>query len=197
MGQKFRNPMQIPPGRRWFYQVPGGRFVESVFGMDDCALRAAAAHRELGQDVPADLESLIQDFMCQSLPNGFCTGKPTISNPNWFDVKRATEDMVFRAQAANDAGPQMMQVLESRVAACQPCPMHDLHSCVTCNGLLAAFDDFRRGRRTSLDRNVRVCRACHGLLPVVVHLGAKQVRRVDPFDFPDGCWVKKELANGR
>ena len=193
MLQKFRNPMQIPPGRRWFYRVPGGRFVESLFGLEDCVLRASAAYREMGLDVPAGLGGLIEDFMCQSLPDGFCTGKPTISNPTWFEVKGATDAMLKKAVAANKAGPQMMQTLESRVRTCQACPMHDLHSCITCNGLLAAFDSFRQGRRTGLDRNVRVCRASHGLLPVQIHLDPACIPAASGFSFPEGCWVKEAL----
>ena len=196
MLQKFRNPMQIPPGRRWFYQVPGGRFVESVFGLDDCALRAAAAYRELAEDVPSDLGDLIEDYMCQSLPDGFCTGKPTISSPTWHNVKNATDAMLKKAQAANKAGPQMMQTLEARVNTCQGCPMHDLHTCITCSGLLSSFDHFRSGRRTGLDRNVRVCRASHGLLPVQIHLDPSCIPAAKGFAFPDGCWVK-ETSNGR
>lgn len=196
MLQTFRNPFSVPPGRRWFYQVPGGSFVESVFGLDDCELRAAAAYREIGEDVPPNLGALIQDYMCQSLPAGFCTGRPTISNPTWFDVKNCTDDMVRRATAAGEAGPQLMQVVESRAAVCKPCGMHDLHMCITCNGLLHAFDSFRRGRRTQFDRNVRVCRACAGLLPVVLQLGARHVRPVSGLNFPEACWVKKETSDG-
>ena len=194
--QKFRNPFSVPPGRRWFYKVPGGRFVESVFGIDDCALRAAAAYRELNQDVPGNLTELIQDFMCQSLPDGFCTGKPTISNPTWFQTKNSTEDLVKHAKLAGKFGPQLMQVLESRAGACQNCAQHDLHSCTTCNGLMAAFEEVRRGRRTPFDRNLRVCRACAGLLPVVIQIDADAMRPLPGFQFPSGCWVTKELAHG-
>ena len=196
MLQKFRNPFSVPPGRRWFFQVPGGNFVESVFGMDDCVLRASAAYREIGEDVPANLDALIEDFMCQSLPDGFCTGKPTVSNPTWNSVLHATQAMVRKAESAGKAGPQMMQVIEKRARTCQACPEHNVHQCITCNGLLAAFDSFRRGRRTQFDRNVRVCRGCHGLLPVIIQLDADMVSPVPGFGFPDGCWVKKETSNG-
>lgn len=191
MLQKFRGAFSVPPGRRWFYQVPGGRFVESVFGMDDCELRAAAAYREIGADVPGDLRSLIEDFMCHSLPEGFCTGKPTINSPTWNGVLNSTQDMLASASSAGDSGPQMMQELERRVAACQACPEHFLGFCVTCNGLLAAFSDFRRGRRTSLDMQVRVCRATNGLLPVLVHVGARHVKPVSGRELPPGCWAKR------
>ena len=193
--QKFRNQFSVPPGRRWFYQVPGGRFVESVFGIDDCALRASAAYREINQDVPANLLGLIQDYMCQSLPDGFCNGKPTISNPSWHSVKNATEDMIKKAARVGGDGPQMMQVLESRVNTCSSCPQHHVAFCVSCNGLLSVFESFRRGRRTGMDRNVRVCSVSHGLLPVVIHLDAKHVVPRPGFQFPDGCWVKKETEN--
>ena len=195
MPQKFRNQFSVPPGRRWFYQVPGGRFVESVFGIDDCVLRAAAAYREISVDVPGNLEELVQDFMCQSLPDGFCDGHPTISNPTWHSVLNSTQAMARKAEASGKAGPQMMQELERRVGICQACPEHSVSMCITCNGLLSAFDSFRRGRRTSLDRNVRVCRATHGLLPVVVHLDPECVVPAAGFALPPGCWAKKELSN--
>lgn len=194
MANLFRNPFSVPPGRRWFYQVPGGRFVESVFGIDDCALRAAAAYRELDLEVPGNLAELIQAFMCESLPDGFCTGRPSNPSPTWSGVLQATQAMVASAKRAGEDGPQLMQVLESRVLACQSCPRHVLGMCVSCNGLMAAFEEFRRGRRTSLDRNVRVCGASHGLLPAVVHIGARHVKALPGLRFPDGCWVTKELA---
>ena len=195
MPQKFRNPFSVPPGRRWFYQVPGGRFVESVFGMDDCVIRASAEYRELGQDVPANLEELIQDFMCQSLPAGFCTGKPSISNPTWHSIHNATRKMMDSAVSSGGAGPQLMQVLEKRVRTCQGCKKHRVGICITCNGLLAAFEHFRKGRRSALDRNVRVCAVSHGLLPVVVHLDPKYVTKEGPEDFPCDCWVVTESLN--
>jgi hypothetical protein len=193
MLQSFRNRFSVPPGRRWFYQVPGGNFVESVFGMDDCMIRASAAYREIGEDVPANLDALIEDFMCQSLPDGFCTGKPTVSNPTWNSVLHATQAMVKKAEAAGKAGPQMMQELERRVKICQACPEHSVSMCITCSGLLSAFDAFRRGRRTALDRNVRVCRAAHGLLPAMIHLDPDCVSAAPGFTLPAECWaVKKE-----
>ena len=192
MLQKFKNQFSVPPGRRWFYQVPGGRFIESVFGFDDIVLRVSSAYREIGVKPPENVPDLIQDFMCQSLPDGFCTGRPTISSPTWHQIKSSTEALVRRAERAGQSGPQMMQVLESRVKACQACVQHDLHCCVTCNGLLSCFDSFRRGRRTSLDRNVRVCRISAALLPVAVHVGAAMMKPADGFAFPKDCWVTKE-----
>lgn len=194
--QKFRNPFSVPPGRRWFYQVPNGKFIESVYGLDDCAERVRKAYKAAELDIPDNVELLIQDYMCASLPAGFCTGKPTISNPTWTDVKNSTEKMVKAAEAARKAGPQLMQVVERRAKACLTCPEHSLGMCITCNGLLGAFDHFRKNRRTQFDRNVRVCRACAGLLPVVLQLGAEYVKPVAGFEFPDNCWVKEELANG-
>ena len=185
--QTFKNPFSVPPGRRWFFNVPGGRYVESVFGLDDCVLRAAAVYREIGEDVPANLAELIQDYMCQSLPEGFCTGKPTIKVPRFNDVLRATTAMAQAAERGGGYGRQVMQEIERRSRTCQGWPMHDLTMCVTCNGLMSAFDHYRNGRRTPFDRNVRVCRASSGLIPVMLHMDAKYVRG----ELPDGCWAKE------
>lgn len=189
MPQKFRNQFSVPPGRRWFYQVPGGRFVESVFGIDDCVLRAAAVYREIGADVPGNLQELVESYMCESLPDGFCTGHPSISNPTWHSVLNATQAMVKKAQAAGGAGPQLFQEIDRRVGICQVCQQHSVSMCVTCSGLLSAFDGFRKNRRTAYDRNVRVCRATHGLLPVLIHLDPKYVVPVAGFCLPDNCWA--------
>ena len=168
--------------------------MESVVGLYDCALRASAAYREINQDVPGDLEALIQNFMCESLPDGFCTGHPSAPSPTWTSVLQATQSMLASAKRLGTSGPQLMQVVESRVSACQACKQHILGMCVSCNGLLAAFEEFRRTRRTSMDRNVRVCGVSHGLLPFIIHIGAEQVRALPGTRFPDSCWVSKELA---
>ena len=195
--QRFRTPYAVPPGRRWFYQVPGGKFVESVFSKDDCVLRIRNAYAEIGKEPEGDVEALLEDFMCQSLPEGFCTGKPTISNPTFFTVKNATHAMVASALKEHKAGPQLMQIIDARAAACKKCKQHDLHMCITCNGLLDEFRTFRNaGRRTPHDRNIRVCRVSGGILPVVIQLDASKVKPLDGFEFPDGCWVKEELRDG-
>lgn len=194
--QKFRNPFSVPPGRRWFFQTPGGKFIESLIGLDDCAIRVERAYIAEGLEAPKNAGELIQDFMCQSLPRGFCTGTPTISNPTWFDIKNSTDRMVKSAEKNRAAGPQMMQTIEKRAKACMACKQQDLHTCITCNGLLAAFDHFRKSRRTPYDRNLRVCRVSAGLLPIIIHLKPEHIPAIQGFEYPDGCWIKEELSNG-
>jgi hypothetical protein len=196
----FRLPYAVPPGHVWFYQTSKGAYVESRSSFDDLLNRVIRQLSAEGSEIPANLSEVVQDFMCANLPESFCQGDPMGTHPRswqptYFSILDATTKM---AKAANDAGGfgrQKMQDIERRAEACLACPKHSMRMCVTCNGLLAAFDHYRTGRKTPFDRSIRVCAACDGLLPVMIHMDAKYVKANE--DLPDGCWVKKELdANG-
>lgn len=190
---RFRLAYAVPPGGGWFCETPKGAFVESKRSLDDCIYLVRQAFAKEESPLPDDVSAYVQDFMCKHLPEGFCDGKPSVLHPRYFEILEATTKMVQASEAAGDYGGFPMQVLEARGSACARCPMHDMSICVTCNGLLAAFSGHKISRRTPYDRSLRVCRACAGLLPIMMHVHAKHVHmNAEP---PDTCWVKKELAN--
>lgn len=194
----FAHPFSVPPGRVWFYQTTTGRYVESRQSFDDLLLKVRMSLEADGREVPADLPALIQDFMCAQLPEGFCVGAesgnhPRSWRPDYFIVLNSTTAMAKAAEAAGGYGRQMMQDLERRGAACASCPLHDMTMCIGCNGILAAFDHYRVGRRTPYDSSLRVCAGCAGALPVMIHMDAKFAKPLRTL--PESCWIRKELEN--
>ena len=172
--------------------------MESRQSFDDLLEKVRRSLESDGLEIPANLSELVQDFMCAQLPDRFCVGAESGANPrswrpDYFTVLNATTAMAKAAEAAGGYGRQMMQDLERRGAACASCPLHDMTMCISCNGLLSAFDHYRVGRRTPYDSSLRVCSGCAGVLPVMIHMDARFAKPVRTL--PETCWIRKELEN--
>lgn len=191
---RFRFQLSVPPDG-YFYTTPKGRFVETFASFDALMGLAREALEAEGSPVPADLRAVLEDHMCRSLPKGFCDGDPKIVRPTYLSILNATDYIAKTASDAGGYGRQKMQDIERRGELCSTCPMHHLQMCVTCNGLMSAFDKYKIGRRTPYDRSLRVCRATLGLLPILIHADAKYIKPLQ--ELPDHCWIKKETSDVR
>ena len=190
---RFRLQYASPPGGLYFFTTPKGNHVETRRSLDAIECLAYDALIAEGSPVPPDLRGEVQHQMCQSLPDGFCDGKPTTNNPTFFSILDASMKLAKASSAAGDYGSQTMQDVERRASVCVSCPMHAMNICITCNGLMAAMEGYRINRRMPYDSAIRVCRASSCLLPVQIHAAAKHVIFVS--DPPAECWVKKETSN--
>jgi len=191
MRQSFKISYSIPPGRAWFYQIPGGPFLESLRDLDDLVHQVRAKLVELGLPEIPELELEIQDYMCKTMPSGYCTGKPEIEQVTYHEVVDSTRSILSSARKVNKIGHVAENVIDARANACMACPLHSMQLCLTCKGILTEFQPYVGSRSTPYDRTLRVCRACMGAVPFLLQVDADAMPKKD---YPAECWVRKELS---
>jgi hypothetical protein len=128
----FANERTVPPGGRYFYEVPETRVVISSLTKHDFFARIRKNYAENGLAAPDDLEARVVDFMCRRLPKGFCQGEGPVSTAlTMSEVKRKTVEMagVTKRVTPGEAN--------GRARICGGCPMNDRSGCPTCSGLNA------------------------------------------------------------
>ena len=193
MPKEFKLSYTVPPTRQFFYQVPGGPYVETAcdWGMLESEVRRRC--EAAGVVPPEPLRALMEDYMCDHLPPGFCTGgepsKPMIS---FSAVLESTDKIVKRASATGGFGRSLADRIDSRANACMACKSHSMGLCLTCNGLLAHYAPYLRDRQTAYDRTLRVCTATMAAVPLLLHVDAAAMPDAA---YPEGCWVSKERGH--
>ena len=189
MGQKFRVPFSVPATRKFFYQIPGGPFVETPCDWAEIEGEVRVKCREYGLPEIPDLRDAIEDYMCRNLPDGFCTGKSDNPPVSYHSVVQATTRLVETAAKAGKFGHVTASRIDVRASACLDCPMHSMSLCLACEGILADFARYTSGRRTPYDKTLRVCRACMCAVPLMLHADASAVPAAE---YPANCWIPKE-----
>ena len=190
MLRKFKVSFAVPPGRKFFYLIPGGPFVETSCSWD---LLEREVRRKISENGLPDIPNLreeMEDYMCRHLPDGFCTGAASTDPPvSYHAVVTATRDVVSSSYKAGKFGHIPADRIDARASACLSCPLHSMALCLTCEGIISDFARYTAGRNTPYDRTLRVCKPCMAAVPLLLHVDEDAMPVAD---YADGCWVLKE-----
>lgn len=188
---------RVPPGGSWFYTVPetGAKLQDrmSLLGL----VRSVEAHyRANNMPVPEDLQGNIEQFICENMPEGVCTGDASKSRRlDFFSVLGATELIIKRRILNTDDFYVTRNEAARRASICDTCPLNLKHMCTTCNGLRETFKKLVANRTTPYDSKLGVCEACGCGLSAKVHINKKHLPPM-PEDtihkVPDYCWALGE-----
>ena len=70
-------------------------------------------------------------------------------------------------------------------------------SCYSCKGFKAIVDKVQKGRKTELDKKLKVCAICKCFTKAMVHVDVKILKETTSKKsikkYPDYCWKRKEL----
>lgn len=183
----------VPTGGAWFYTIPEtGATLEDRMSLDGLVLKAQAHYEHNKLTPPPNLRDLIEDYICDRMPAGVCSGDPaTVRRLGFFDVLRATELLFHRAVRGEGI---LVEREESgrRASICASCPLNLQHMCTTCNGLRETFQKLVARRSTAFDNRLGVCSACGCGLVAKVHVKKKFLPPM-PADVigtvPKNCWA--------
>ena len=186
---RFKVSFAVPPGRKFFFQIPNGPYVETEcsWGAIDSEVRRKIA--DLGLPEIPNLRAEIEDYMCRNLPDGFCTGKSSANLVTYSSVVGASSKIVSEAYKNGKFGHVMPDRIDERAAACRGCKSHSMALCLSCVGFFVDFDRYLSGRGTPHDKTLRVCRACKGAIPLLLHVDADAMPEAG---YDESCWVLKE-----
>jgi hypothetical protein len=202
--QKLLEPNTVPPDgyryfqpetRTWIRAPDYGNFF--VFVRD---------HRK-SNNIPLEpfWESHIEDQLCQLLPAGFCKQvdpaerRNVFSRISWEDVVTGTTTI---ANWAIHGFKQVDQALaDSRADTCSRCYYNVQIGgiCGACQHLQNFTAKFTNGRRTSSEPFLKACAVCKCSLAVKVWVPIESIEAANPNlgEFPDFCWIKKEVTEFR
>lgn len=183
----FRVHNVVPPGNRYWYEVPETKVVVEALTYNDWVNVIRRHYAENGLVVPADVMAKAEDFMCRRLPEGFCfgdlDGRPRARVLTLNDIRAKTQALV--AFNGRERVPPL--VSKQRAETCGKCPANDRTLCPTCIGLVSWALRLVGEQSNGIDAWLGVCQHDG------VALAAKiRVPRV-PFEdqqYPGNCWWK-------
>jgi len=192
---RFRDSGVVPPSSEWFYQPEAdgptftGRSYEELFLA--WSLWASANHIALPPNPRAEVEA----FMCEYLPEGFCTRKGSHAAISLGAVVSFTEFMGRKLATQLRGAPVAAEPeeVDRRTAICAECPFNVKAFCSSCLGLEAiAASVLPPGPPPARERELGACAKCGCLLRVKIRFLRKVL---EPLfgrrpDYPPHCWME-------
>lgn len=187
---RFRFRQSVPPGGKWFYQIPGTIVYFEDYGSYYALERKVKQYYGVnGLGVPDNLRDLIEDYICSVVTPSFCEGEhpgmPRRTPPlTFFEAVERTEKF-YRGQGRSVV---LLKEARDRAACCQRCSENNLGLCSSCNGLRALASGFVGGRKLPQDSMLGVCQVYRLPLNGLVHTQLK----VDDLNdkAPADCWTR-------
>jgi len=195
---------ESPPGGYWYH--------DDALAMDLMAntlnqlIEKATGLRKLNDlEVPEGFGAIIEDAICQHLPNSFVVGRDETAQHQWAKaymplsvVKVATE--IFLTGWRN-SGRHVVSVEEAdrRADVCIACDGNRVNkACLGCRGLISWVRQWTQ-RKSTRDDALLVCNACAIMNAAHIHADEKWTRRSTNAEslaaMPETCW-KKQICKG-
>lgn len=181
---RFKSLFSTPPSGCYEYGLDGA-VVSDRYRSGICAkvrdLRASKGLETLG-----DGFSYVMEYMCPSLPDGFCTAPSNVKYLQAEEVKARTMTLFSLPCATLD-------VVSRRLSVCVSCPKNIVRGfCLSCTGLLSWIYRGYGGRRPACPADVATgaC-ACDRMLTAAVATAAA-FPLTEGAGYPEGCWRVKE-----
>lgn len=194
---KFIHPSSTPPigwvyelehdGQKYTFQSP------MRLGLMQ-QLRDWYRAKELDWPGDEEMKQRVEDYICQLVPKGFCTGgpdQPTVPFLSVSAIRDATRLFMNRLFRGEDIlVPQ--EEADRRAKICANCP-RNLHGiCTSCMG--NEFQDiFRwlvaRNRKTPYDSVLDTCQVCGCLLKAKTHVSIEELSKLEKRTYPSNCWL--------
>jgi len=177
----FRNPRVVPPGGRYFYEVPETKVYLEAPTFAGLLTGIARHYETNGSPVPVGLDSLVVAFMCARLPKGFCTGniEPVVRIVSLAQIREATQRLWSGCGGSVVTPGEAM----ARGQVCGACACNDRTLCPTCIGLVDWGLSLVRKTRSGFEAWLGVCTVDNAALSAKVYM-----RLTKPGAEPANCW---------
>lgn len=194
--ERFKYKIFVPPGGRWFYEVPETKvFLSSNDSEGDLLWHVRQHYLANKLPVPDNLQAVVQNYMCLHLPEGFCEGElePLAKRAaplTFFSIVQFTQALVHKLTKADFFVSQ--EEAERRARICLRCPENSKNLCTTCNGLRSLAAALIGNRQaTSVDAKLEACAVCGCALRAKLHVNrayiAESAKRLK--EYPPYCWM--------
>lgn len=195
---EFSNRNVCPPdGFR--YLCPEDGYIAHAWTYDAWVIDARHHYQGNNNPVPENLESLMQQQLCLTLPPGWCNyddpNRPRVNlSLNWDDVKAGLS--TFSQWVTQGCRYVPKEEAERRALICSRCYMNtNVSGCAACH---AAVQYITKSRSTKYDQYLRACGVCKCLLKAKVHFPLSTLDKEAPGVqelYPEFCWLKQNGPN--
>jgi hypothetical protein len=191
-----------PPGPAYYrYVFPEDGYECTAMTYVDWVANARLHLQANNREVPDDLEALMQNQLCQTLPPGWCMyddpsrPRPSV-NLTFNDVAAGVK--TFSRWILGGAKYVPQAEAERRAEICSRCYLNVNVS--GCSGCQEIVKDVVRNKKTKLDAVLRACAVCKCLLAAKVHFPIETLdtenKKVQSM-YPGFCWLNKRSENYR
>lgn len=182
---RFRVSRVVPLGGKFFYEVPETKVLLQHPTRSKLIYMIRAHYAENGLDTPANIEALLEDFMCRRMPESFCHG----DDEGRGKVRALTLPMIRKNTLALAENNPRVDPGDADVRAriCSTCPQNDRTMCPSCVGLTEWARKLSGRTLSGLDSVLGVCRVDCTALSAKVHMSEVP----DDETYPDNCWRRK------
>lgn len=195
--RRFKIKSQVPPGGVYSFRTPDTDAFFSTAESLSALIRMVRAHyTSVGKEPPANLDALIEDFVCRGVDPSFCEGdhegRPQVTPLTVWHVLDFTRLLFQKLRSSGGDFFVSRGEAERRASICAKCPKNAIGICTSCTGIKAKFASLLSTRKTAYDSRLHVCVICGCYLPAKVHINSKYLDTAEHNrgELPDNCWRK-------
>lgn len=201
---EFISPSTVPPGGTYNFEVsalrdygidiPADVTAKFSFPTEPGLLQQIKQYLRANQiEVPKNLIPIVRDYICRTVPEGFCQGDSSMPRTKFLS-KRTIEDgtrILFESHRMSPTEFYVPQAeAERRARICANCPMNLPGICPTCTSMLGnLMAKWLGGRSTPFDNFLSACGKCGCALKAKVHVSIKALALTQKHDYPSNCWM--------
>ena len=195
LSDALRGPVP-PDGYR--YKDPESGFVCHSFDYSDWVQQEKKHLEGNGRKVPFDLELIMQEQLCMTLPPGWCSYDPpnsvVLATLEGKDIMHAAS--TFGSWVLNGMPLVEQEEADRRALVCSRCYLNvSISGCGVCQ---AVVDKLAGSLTSKHDRFIRKCAACKCNLRAKVHFPLEVLDKENPGVqelYPEHCWLKRGGLN--
>lgn len=204
---RFISPMTVPPGGKYFFEVaalrdygialPDGVTAKFEFPSMDGLLHQVKKYlRSNNIPVPENLTLLVTDYICRSVPLGFCYGESELGRVRFISSSQIAEGTKLIWQKARMPKGEFyvtQEEAERRAKICADCPMNLHGICTSCTSSLSdTLSRLIANRSTPYDDFLDTCALCACGLRAKVHVSLKALAQTQKWAYAKAnpkCWM--------
>lgn len=181
---QFAKGGMVPPGGVFFYSDPanGIPLVQDLMNLPSLVAKVREAYAATGKPAPEPLAAIVEAFICEHVPRGFCVGQYS-GDPVYFLTPQLVKEKTKAAAAS--CGRVDPGTVKSRMAICGMCKDNSKSLCLSCTGLTAWAVNLAGRTEIAMDASLGVCRQVSILVSLLVSL-----KGLPPTsgERPENCW---------
>ena len=169
MRLRFAKGGTVPPGGVFFYADPanGVPLIQDHNNLGVLVPKVRAAYVAAGKPAPEPLVDVVEAFICEHVPRGFCvghySGTPVFSLTPQAVKEKSTMDAASYGRV--DPG-----TTKARMAICGSCAANSKSLCMSCTGLTAFAVKLAGRTQIAMDDSLGICRHDRIMVSLLVSL---------------------------
>ena len=181
---QFAKDGMIPPGGVFFYADPvnGVPLLQDMTSLQNLASRVRAAYVTAGKTPPEPLHAIVEAYICEHVPRGFCVGQYKGSPVEFMTPQVVKERSRAAATSCSRVDPG---TVKSRMAVCGQCPANSRTLCLSCTGMTEWAVTLAGRTHIAMDDSLGICKHDRILLSLSVSLKGLPL---NPDGRPEKCW---------